>query len=227
MARIELDKYYTPLETAKYCIDKAFEIIGIENITHVVEPSAGAGAFSTQIPDSPYYLLPPSAYDIEPEHPDIVKQDFLTLWMSPMRGRLIIGNPPFGSDGKLIRKFFSRACAMGDFIAWILPIRYLNNTVTLYEFDLIYSEDLGVLEYSGKPVHCCFNIYKRPASLVENKRRLKKLKSVSYVTIRRSSNEHEKYNYSDFDLVICGWGSVGKVSDYLGQYAKEIGIRVN
>lgn len=227
MSKIELDKYYTPLETAKYCIDKAFEIIGIENITHVVEPSAGAGAFSTQIPDSPYYVMPPEAYDIEPEHQDIVKQDFLKLWLPPVRGRLIIGNPPFGNRGTLIKKFFHQACGLADYIAWILPIGYLDNTTSLYEFDLIYSEDLGVLKYSGRPIHCCFNIYKRPDCLSENKRRMMKLKSVSVVSLRRSRGDHKKYDYSDFDLVICGWGSVGKVADYLGQYEREIAIKVN
>ena len=32
MAKIDLDKYYTPKDLAKYCIDKTFEIIGVENI---------------------------------------------------------------------------------------------------------------------------------------------------------------------------------------------------
>ena len=32
MAKILLDKYYTSDKLAKYCIDKTFEIIGVENI---------------------------------------------------------------------------------------------------------------------------------------------------------------------------------------------------
>ena len=32
MSKIENDKYYTPVDLAKYCIDKTFEIIGKENI---------------------------------------------------------------------------------------------------------------------------------------------------------------------------------------------------
>ena len=71
MAKIELDKYYTPIDVAKYCIDKTFEIIGKENITHIVEPSAGNGSFSTQ--------LECDAYDIEPEHPSIKQQNYLKL----------------------------------------------------------------------------------------------------------------------------------------------------
>ena len=45
---------------------------------------------------------------------------------------------------------------MGDMIGFILPISQLNNTDSLYLFDLVESVDLGVLEYSGMKVHCCF-----------------------------------------------------------------------
>ena len=47
------------------------EIIGKENITEVIEPSAGCGNFSLQISNC-------MAYDIEPEHEGIIKQDFST-----------------------------------------------------------------------------------------------------------------------------------------------------
>ena len=43
MAKIYLDKYYTSQELADYCTHKAIEVIGIENITELVESSAGNG----------------------------------------------------------------------------------------------------------------------------------------------------------------------------------------
>lgn len=46
-------------------------------------------------------------------------------------------------------------------IGFVLPISQLNNTDSLYLFDLVKSVDLGVLEYSGMKVHCCFNLYRR------------------------------------------------------------------
>lgn len=49
-SKINLDKYYTPIEKAKYCIDKVYEIIGENNISEVIEPSAGNGSFRLQIP---------------------------------------------------------------------------------------------------------------------------------------------------------------------------------
>ena len=68
MSKIINDKYYTPIDLAKYCIDKTYEIIGKENITEIIEPSAGNGSFSNQ--------LNCIAYDIEPECDGIIKQDF-------------------------------------------------------------------------------------------------------------------------------------------------------
>lgn len=67
MSKLKNDKYYTPVELAKYCVDKTNEIIGKDNITEYIEPSAGAGVFLDFL-DKPYL-----AYDIEPEDDRITK----------------------------------------------------------------------------------------------------------------------------------------------------------
>ena len=45
IAKIINDKYYTSPELAEYCVKKTEEIIGKENITEYLEPSAGSGVF--------------------------------------------------------------------------------------------------------------------------------------------------------------------------------------
>ena len=82
MAKIELDKYYTREETALYCINKTKEIIGVENITEWLEPSAGNGSFSLQLDNC-------LAFDILPEDESIIQQDFLTLDLGYKKGRCI------------------------------------------------------------------------------------------------------------------------------------------
>ena len=134
--KLHLDKYYTPKELAKYCINKTYEMIGKENITEIIEPSAGSGSFSLQIPNC-------IAYDIEPEHNTIIKQDFLELKLDYKKGRLLIGNPPFGDRMNLATKFMKKGFQIADYIAFILPISQKNNNYKFYEFNLIYSEDLG------------------------------------------------------------------------------------
>jgi hypothetical protein len=99
MSKIQNDKYYTSKELSKYCIDKTFEIIGEENITDIIEPSAGDGSFSNQL----FFC---TAYDIEPGHKDITRQDYLQLQLPYKKGRLIIGNPPYGQKMHLVVKFF-------------------------------------------------------------------------------------------------------------------------
>src|SRR5699024_6806355 len=100
-SKLENDKYYTPAEIAKKCIDETYEVIEKDKITEIIEPSAGNGSFSKQIESC-------IAYDIEPEHEGIIKQDFLKLDLSYKRGRLIIGNPPFGSRNNMSLQFFKK-----------------------------------------------------------------------------------------------------------------------
>ena len=97
IAKILNDKYYTSPELAEYCVRKTEEIIGKENITEYLEPSAGSGVFLDFL-NKPYL-----AYDIEPEDYKnrIVKADYLSLDLEYKKGRCVIGNPPFGS-----RKFW-------------------------------------------------------------------------------------------------------------------------
>jgi hypothetical protein len=210
------DKYYTSVDTAKYCIDKTFEIIGKENITEIIEPSAGNGSFSIQMENC-------IAYDIEPEHDTIIKQDYLELQETYKKGRLIIGNPPFGVKMNLAQKFFKKSVLMADYIAFILPISQLNNSISIPHFDLIYSEDLGKLNYSDRILHCCFNIYKRPKEV-----KVKVKSKLNDITITRQDSKN--YDNIDFDIRFCYWGngSAGKVLEINDKKcAGEYKIKIN
>lgn len=215
--KLELDKYYTPVELAKKCIEKTYEVVGVENISEVIEPSAGSGSFSKQLDGC-------RAYDIEPEGEGIEEQDYLELELGYKKGRLIIGNPPFGTRLYKARDFYRKSVELGDYIAFILPIGQLNNVGTLYEFDLVHSEDLGVVEYSGREIHCCFNIYKRN-ELGLNKKPKAKLKDITIV--RQDSKRYEEME--DYDLRMCYWGnsSAGKVLNEGESYSAEYKIKVN
>jgi hypothetical protein len=218
MAKIENDKYYTSKELAKYCIDKTYDIIGYDNISEVIEPSAGSGNFSLQIPTICW------AYDIEPEHESIIKADFLEQDIKYLDGRLIIGNPPYGRCLNLAQKFFKKSVQIADYVAFILPISQLNNTQSFYEFDLIHSEDLGKQIYTDRELHCCFNIYQRPKSGELNKRPINKLKDISI--IRQDS---KGYKEKDFDIRMCYWGdgTAGKILNNDENYSAEYKIQIH
>jgi len=215
--KIKLDKYYTSKKLAKYCINKTYEIIGETNISEVIEPSAGNGSFNLQVPSICW------AYDIEPEHKSIIKQDYLELNIDYLWGRLVIGNPPYGRCMNLAQKFFKKSIEIGDYIAFILPISQLNNVNSLYEFNLIYSEDLGERIYTDRKLHCCFNIYKRPENKELNKKPINKLKDIK-ITRQDSKN----YDKALFDIRMCYWGdgTAGKILKENENYSGEYKIKI-
>ena len=214
MAKIRNDKYYTLPDLAKYVVAKTKEIIGDENITEYIEPAAGAGVFLDFL-DKPYL-----AYDIEPEDDRIIKQDFLTLDLEYKKGRCIIGNPPFGRGNSLSMAFYKKSIHICDYISFILPISQYQNNVQLYDFDLIYSEDLGKRLYSNRELHCCFNIYKRPENGLNQKPNFK-LKDLDIIEYRRDGREIKIPDGYDYVMGGFGAGCVGKQPDYVGKYALE------
>ena len=214
--KIENDKYYTSENIVNLCLTELHKCAKEYkfNITDVIEPSAGNGAFSLKIKNC-------TAYDIEPEGDNIIKQDFLELDIEYKKGRLIVGNPPFGKSNSLSVKFFKKSVEIADYIAFIQPISQLDNTLQMYEFDLIRSIDLGETIFSDRKLHCCFNIYKRPDSDILNTKPNYKLKDVTILEYRRGG----KYKIPEnFDYSMCNWGngSLGKQPNFVGEYAQEV-----
>lgn len=218
--KIPLDKYYTSPQLAKYIVDKTKEIIGEGNISEYIEPSAGLGVFLDYL-DKPYL-----AYDIEPEHKQIIKQDYLELDLPYKKDRLIIGNPPYGTRNTLSVRFFKKSIQIADYIAFILPISQHNNNQQMYEFDLLYSEDLGLQMYSDRELHCCFNIYKRPDDGNYNEKPNYKLKDIDIIEYRRGGNTTIPEGY-DFAMGTFGAGCVGKIPQEIGKYALECYFYIN
>lgn len=220
-SKLHLDKYYTSSALAEYCVNKTKEVIG-EGITEYIEPSAGAGAFLDYLPSNTL------AYDIEPEDSRIILQDYLKLDLSYKKGRCIIGNPPYGIKMNLGRAFCDKSFEVADYVSFILPISQLNNTQSIYKFDLVYSEDLGKQLYSGKLVPCCLNIYKRPDTWFFNKKvnyKDNEIIEIREVIISGNPKRNRELGDFEYDIAICAWGAVGKEC-VLGEYAKSFFIKI-
>ena len=154
MGKIAHDKYYTEDQLAKYCVDKTYEILG-SDWDRIIEPSAGAGAYLKYLPADTL------AYDILPEADGITIADYREVKLPYMERSLVIGNPPFGRANKLSVQFVKASLLHSDYISLIQPISQLNQNRTMSNTELLYSEDLGVLPYSGRQVHCCLNIFSK------------------------------------------------------------------
>ena len=221
--KLNLDKYYTSYDDMEYVVNKSWDILkenGYE-ISEFLEPSAGNGVFSNYLSTSGLEVL---AIDIEPDGDDIIKADYLTYDLNYVNGRCVIGNPPYGNRLNLAINFFKKSIEIADYIVFILPISQLNNTNTFYQFDLLYSEDLGELIFSGdRKVHCCLNVYVRPKNGL-NKKKVSKLKDITIVR-----QDSKKYKNFEYDIRMCYWGdaTAGKILSENEHYSGEYKIKIN
>lgn len=203
MAKIEFDKYYTPPIVAKWCIEKAYEVIGKDNITEIVEPSAGAGSFSHQIPNC-------IAMDLYPQHEYIHQVDFITESLGYKRGRLFIGNPPYGGQTKqLLNAFYDKAVSEGDYIAWILPAIYYNNYNQHDKFEIIYSVLLQT-KYTNLDISTSFVIYKRNPDKDRFKNKLYKSDIVEIIQYGRDNKKINHKKPKEYDYSYVTWGNLLK-----------------
>lgn len=218
------DKYYTPKDIAELCVINLLKVIDKDQITEVIEPSIGKGAFCTS------YLQINKGIDIDPQLDvqlnggfiDIIKGDYLQLDIPYKKGRLILGNPPYGRCLNMAQKFYEKSVEIADYIGFILPISQLNNTRSLYKFDLILSMDLDEQIYTDRTLHCCFNVYSRP------KNGLNKRPNTTSKNIRIIRQDSKNYNDEPYDLRMCYWGngSAGKILTDNEHYSAEYKIQI-
>ncbi|MDD3900685.1 MAG: hypothetical protein PHR52_09440 [Fermentimonas sp.] len=129
------DKYYTPEYLDIYCIQKFNQTF--PDCTHIIEPSAGNGAFSKCLDNC-------IAYDIKPESDEIIECDFLKLEIPYRKYRGILGNPPFGINGELAIRFLNKSILIADFIGFILPIFLVSFKIgNKIPFNFVSSLDIG------------------------------------------------------------------------------------
>jgi predicted RNA methylase len=166
--RNTIDKFYTKTRIAKLCVDKIPEYISIGHTELIIEPSAGNGSFIDYIKQlSAHYTF----YDLEPEHPEIMRQDFLHLNYIELKQKFtnihIIGNPPFGRQSSTAIKFIKKCCLFSSSISFILPKSFKKQSMRKYfekHYHLLYEMDLEhnsfLLNGIETNVPCIFQIWK-------------------------------------------------------------------
>lgn len=123
---IAKDQYYTKPEIAKYCYDKACEVLTdigyVLDDYHFIEPSCGQGVFFDLLPQSK------TGVDIDPkiEGDNIVTSDYLSF-NANTDNNIVIGNPPFGLRGNLALQFINHSYLFADAVCFILPPLFDSN----------------------------------------------------------------------------------------------------
>lgn len=130
----------------------------------VVEPSAGSGVFLEFLYKKCSNVI---SYDTDPLHPDTIKADYLETTTTAYKGKtLVIGNPPFGRQSGLAKKFIKHSCKFASCIAFILPKSFKKPSMTKCfqeNFHKTFEEELPKNSFliNGKDHHvpCVFQIW--------------------------------------------------------------------
>ena len=148
-----IDKYYTKETVVDECIEIIKKVISINRYDLIIEPSAGNGAFIKSIISlSDNYKF----YDIVPEHKDIIRMDYLTINFT--RNNIhVIGNPPFGRQSSLAKKFIKKSCEFANSISFILPKSFkkpsMINCFPL-NYHLIHCSDISDNSFLVNSIEC-------------------------------------------------------------------------
>ena len=137
------DKYYTKENISLKYIKIVLSFLNIKKDELIIEPSAGDGSFMKYFENNNYKII---GYDILPEYKNIIKQDFLTLDIKE-KNIHFIGNPPFGRQSSLAKKFIKKCCIYGKSISFILPKSFKKDSMKICfnkYFHLIYEEDIEI-----------------------------------------------------------------------------------
>jgi len=176
---MSLDQFYTKPEVAELCCN----LMDFSKYNKILEPSAGTGVFLELLPEDKRVGI-----DLEPKHPEIIKQDF---FLYKGTEDLVIGNPPFGRVSSLAIRFFNHAATFADTIAFIIPRTFrrvsVQNKLNLH-FHLV--EDIEIPTGSFIPesmkAKCCFQIWEKreqPREKVILPMTHEDFEVVSYITV--------------------------------------------
>ena len=148
-----LDQYYTKASVVDVCLAAVGDLTRYD---HVIEPSAGNGAFYHRIVH-PCKL----GIDVDPGDPQFLRQDWLSYSVGAhCASVLVIGNPPYGRYHRLSSAFIAHAVAFSNVqtVAFILPNVYRKHTrqrIIPPDFRIVSVTDLGrnAFELDGVDYH--------------------------------------------------------------------------
>tara|TARA_B100000925_G_scaffold228186_1_gene176666 strand:+ start:152 stop:1024 length:873 start_codon:yes stop_codon:yes gene_type:complete len=191
LKRNTVDKFYTKPCVVKKCIDYIKYFVEIDKKNDlVIEPSAGAGSFISNIKN---ICNNTRFYDIIPEHPEIIEQDYLSCDLSNYSQNIhIIGNPPFGRQSSLAIKFIKHSCKYCHSISFILPKSFKKDSLKKkfpLNFHCVHESDIPnnsfLLNGEDYDVPCVFQIWIKKDF---NRETPEQLKPVGYSFVKKHEN---------------------------------------
>jgi predicted RNA methylase len=165
LKRDNKEQYYTIPEVAEECVATLKNLYDLDSFECIVEPSAGTGVFVEKL--LKFTTKEIISFDIEPKTDYITEGNFLLQNINP-GNILVIGNPPFGRQSSLAKKFIKHSCGFSQVIAFILPKSFkkpsMNKCFDL-QFHKVFEKDLenNSFTYENKQysVPCVFQVWRK------------------------------------------------------------------
>ena len=169
-----LDQFFTHPLIAKRVVDLVDETYGFENYDYIIEPSMGSGSIFNHLPEQKRVGI-----DVDKLHPECYQKDYLEWFPSDCGIRwdpldfdnskmLVLGNPPFGRNSRLMVDFFKHSRLFSDVIVFIVPASWKKETLHRRlprDFRLQTTIDLPdwSITYQGEkfPVGCVAQFWSR------------------------------------------------------------------
>ena len=159
-----LDQFFTKRDVAVQCLKMLDQVVQtVPEDWLWIEPSAGGGVF--------YDLLnyPKIGLDIMSQRADVMQVDFLSWQPGQVRRKIaVVGNPPFGKNASMARRFFDHAASFADLVAFILPRTFEKPSFTNRlngHMHLVHTQILDEcsFEFEGEPyaVPTVFQIWEK------------------------------------------------------------------
>jgi predicted RNA methylase len=188
-----IDKFYTKDNVVDMCLDMVRKYIDINIDDLIIEPSAGNGSFIKGIKSLTSNFR---FYDIQPEHDEIIKQDYLLYDYDVINGIFskihIIGNPPFGRQSSLAIKFIKKSCEFCNSISFILPKSFKKDSLKKafpLNFHLVFEIDLPDKSFLVNGIEhnvpCIFQIWEKK---IINREVNKKLEPLNFKFVEKTDN---------------------------------------
>lgn len=176
-----IDQFYTRVDVAKNCVNVLRR--HITTPLQWIEPSAGTGVFLNIVPGA-------IGYDIDPRCPAVQKADFLET--SIPAGCVVFGNPPFGRQSSIAKRFIRHAAEKADWIGFILPRSFTKPSMQSafpLHFHLVESIELPensfVVNDVPYNVPCVFQVWKRET---RNRQIAETIEPCGFEYVRKNDN---------------------------------------
>lgn len=195
------DQFYTKIDVAKKCVAHIIENCFDAKDYVWIEPSVGGGAFLTSVPQEFIKI----GIDLDPKiestpNYSIIKSDYMMYEydksniksLHPNKKVIVFGNPPFGKQGSLAKKFIKHSL-FADIIAFILPKSFVKPRQCVFNmfyhkvFEADVEKDAFEVNGASYDVPCVFQIWKK-----ENHEREKvaKIPAIGFKYVKKSNPYH-------------------------------------